>query len=101
LGVGVGGGGRREGREKRVLAGSRAPPLSLDAKLKTTRRIFLPRSPRLQRGRGGADLLPSPWSACKRRKREREKRIGKARVHLAEFKLKFEFLQTRFENLSK
>jgi hypothetical protein len=33
--------------------------------------------------------------------KEREKRMGKARVHLAEFKFKFEFLQTRFENLSK
>jgi hypothetical protein len=31
--------------------------------------------------------------------KERERRIGKARVHLAEFK--FEFLQTRFEKLSK
>jgi hypothetical protein len=61
----------------------------------------LPRSPRLQRGRGNADLLPSPWSACKRRKRERERRMGKARVNLAEFKFKFEFLQTRFENLPK
>jgi hypothetical protein len=63
----------------------------------------LPRSPRLQRGRGNADLLPSPWSACKRRKRkrERERIMGKARVHLAKFKFKFEFLQTRFENLLK
>jgi hypothetical protein len=33
----------------------------------------LQRSPRLQRGRGSADLLPSPWSACKRRK-NRERR---------------------------
>jgi hypothetical protein len=60
----------------------------------------LTRSPRLQRGRGNADLLPSPWSACIRRKRERGG-MGKARVNLAEFKFKFEFLQTRFENLSK
>jgi hypothetical protein len=36
-----------------------------------------------------------------KKEKEREKRIGKARVHLAEFKFKFEFLQTRFENLSK
>jgi hypothetical protein len=33
--------------------------------------------------------------------KERERRMGKARVNLAEFKFKFEFLQTRFENLSK
>jgi hypothetical protein len=35
------------------------------------------------------------------KKAKREKRIGRARVHLAEFKFKFEFLQTRFANLSK
>jgi hypothetical protein len=33
-------------------------------------------------------------------KREREEK-GKVRMHLAEFKFKFEFLQTRFQNLSK
>jgi hypothetical protein len=33
--------------------------------------------------------------------KERQRRMGKARVHLAEFKFKFELLQTRFENLSK
>jgi hypothetical protein len=38
---------------------------------------------------------------AKEGKREREVRIGKARVSLAEFKFKFEFSQTRFENLSK
>jgi hypothetical protein len=34
-------------------------------------------------------------------KKKRERKIGKARVNLAKFKLKFESLQTRFENLSK
>jgi hypothetical protein len=37
----------------------------------------------------------------KERARERERIMGKARVHLAKFKFKFEFLQTRFENLLK
>jgi hypothetical protein len=46
-------------------------------------------------------FFPPLGRLAKEGKREREKRIGKARVHLAEFKFKFEFLQTRFENLSK
>jgi hypothetical protein len=36
-----------------------------------------------------------------KKEKGRERRIGKARVHLAEFKFKFEFLQTSYENLSK
>jgi hypothetical protein len=32
---------------------------------------------------------------------KKERRIDKARVCMAEFKFKFEFLQTRFENLPR
>jgi hypothetical protein len=43
----------------------------------------------------------SPLGRFALKEKEGEKKIGKARVNLAEFKCKFEFLQTRFENLSK
>jgi hypothetical protein len=36
-----------------------------------------------------------------KKERGRERRIGKAKVHLAEFKFKFEFPQTSFENIPK
>jgi hypothetical protein len=69
LGVGVGVGGRKQKGRERVLAGQqpRAPPLPR-VQLKNNKKFF-PRSTRLQRGRGSADLLPFPWSACKRRKK--------------------------------
>jgi hypothetical protein len=59
-----------EAKEReRVLAGwqPRAPPLPR-VQLKNDNQIFFPRSPRLQRERGSADLLPFPRPACKGRK---------------------------------
>jgi hypothetical protein len=52
------------------LAGPRAPPLPLDAKLKTTRRKFSPRS--YDSGEGDSQqALSLPLVGLRRRKRER------------------------------
>jgi hypothetical protein len=73
LGVGIGVGGQKQRRGRGFWQGGSLglPPLPR-VQLKNDKKKNLPRSPRLQRGRGNADLLPSPWSACKIRKRERE-----------------------------
>jgi hypothetical protein len=97
LGVGIGGSGRREGREERVLAGVGLRLL-----------LFSSIPTRYNKGRS----LPrfSYWAAREllvgfpsrfARKKKKERGIDKVRLCMAEFKSKFEFLQTRFENLPR
>jgi hypothetical protein len=97
LGVHSGGGGRRKGRGERVLAGV---GLGL---------LLFPLIPiRYDKGRS----LPrfSCWAAREllvgfpgqfASKKEKGRGIDNARGCMAEFKFKFEFFQTRFENLPR
>jgi hypothetical protein len=97
LGVGAGDGGRREGREKSGLAGV---GLGL---------LLFPSIPtRYDKGRSlsrfscwaARELLVGfpGWFASKEKK---EGGIDKASLCMAKFNFKFEFLQTRFENLPR
>jgi hypothetical protein len=84
LGVHSGGGGRKKGRGERVLAGV---GLGL---------LLFPSIPtRYDKGRS------LPRFSCWASKKEKGRGIDKARGCMAEFKFKFEFFQTRFENLPR
>jgi hypothetical protein len=69
----------------KCLAGPRAPPLPLDAKLKMIRRKVSPRSYDSREG-DSQQALSLPLVILRRRKREREKNCLKSRVGMAEFK---------------
>jgi hypothetical protein len=97
LGIGVGGGGRREGREERALAGvGLGILLFLSVPTRYDKGRSLPRSPA-----GATKELLVGFPGRFARKKKKRRGIDKARLCMAEFKFKFEFLQTRFENLPR